>query len=64
MFPAQDRRDRLILLCVPTLIVVLGCGISLLPAVVVTEVVTFLTVWTIGSIPLAVLVGHCALSEP
>lgn len=63
MLPAEDRRERLLLFCVPMLIVVLGCGCSLLPPAQVTGLLTILTAWTGFSIPLAVLLGHCVLSE-
>ncbi|HVC62562.1 MAG TPA: hypothetical protein VND19_19630 [Acetobacteraceae bacterium] len=63
MHPAEERRERLILFCVPVLIVLLGCGVSLLPRAVIADVLDFATAWACLSIPLAVLFGHCALSE-
>jgi hypothetical protein len=63
MTSAEDRRERLILICVPALVVLLGCGASLLPPAALAEGLACLTVWTCLSIPLAVLVGHCALGE-
>lgn len=63
MFPAAVRREKLFLFCIPALILVVGCGMSLLSASAVAEVLRFLTAWTCLSIPLAVLVGHCALGD-
>jgi hypothetical protein len=63
MSPAEERRERLVLVGVPMLVVLLGCGLSVLPAAAVAEVLDCLTAWICVSIPLAVLVGHCALGE-
>ncbi len=63
MTAAQERRERLILFCVPALVVLLGCGASLLSPATLAEGLACLTVWTSLSVPLAVLVGHCALGE-
>ena len=63
MSAAMDRRERVILLCVPVLIVLTGCGASLLSPATLAQVLAGLTVWTCLSFPLAVLVGHCALGE-
>jgi hypothetical protein len=63
MSPAEDRRERLMLLFLPALILLLGCGASLVPQAALEETVVFLTAWISLSIPLAVLFGHCALSE-
>lgn len=60
---AEDRRDRVISFCVPAIVVLTGCGASLMPPAMRSEVLEFLTIWTCLSIPLAVLVGHCALGE-
>jgi hypothetical protein len=60
---AEDRRERVILFCLPALILLLGCGASLLPPAILSQVLACLTVWTCLSLPLSVLVGHCALSE-
>jgi hypothetical protein len=59
MYSAEDRRERLVLFFIPTLIVVLGCGFSLVPP----AALVFLTAWVCLSFPLAVVFGHCALSE-
>jgi len=63
MSPAEDRQDRLLLVGVPALVALLGCGISLLPPAALADLLDCLTAWTCVSIPLAVLVGHCALGE-
>ena len=63
MFPAEVRREKVFLFCISALILLLGCGMSLLPSSAVAEVLRLLTAWTCLSIPLAVLVGHCALGE-
>jgi hypothetical protein len=34
-----------------------------LPSAVLADLLTVLTAWTCFSIPLAVIIGHCALSE-
>jgi hypothetical protein len=49
--------------CVPALIILTGCGASLLPPATLAQILTGLTAWTCLSLPLAVLVGHCALGE-
>ena len=58
MSPAEQRQERLLLFCVPTLIVLLGCAASRLPPATLVMALTCLTVWTCLSVPLAVLVGH------
>jgi hypothetical protein len=63
MSPAEDRRERLALFVIPALIVVLGCSVSLLPPAALAELLICLTAWTGLSIPLAMLIGHCVLSE-
>jgi len=63
MSAAEDRRDRVISFGLPVMVVLTGCGASLLPSAVLSHILEFLTVWTFLSIPLAVLVGHCALGE-
>lgn len=63
MFAAEDHRERLVLFFLPTLIFVLGCGASLMPPAALAETLAFLTAWICLSVPLAVLVGHCSLSE-
>jgi hypothetical protein len=43
----------------PAMLVVSITVLHFLPS----EVLTFLTVWVLGSFPIGVLIGHCALSE-
>jgi hypothetical protein len=43
----------------PAVAVVSGLILYFLP----NEVLTFLTVWVVASLPIGVLIGHCALSE-
>lgn len=64
MSVVDDRIARLVLWLVPTAIVVVGCGLSLLPQHVLMELVTFVLVWLSLSLPIGVLAGHCILSEP
>ncbi len=63
MFPVEDRLERVLLICLPVMIALLGCGAGMLPEHRVMLVLDFLTAWTFGSIPLAALVGHCAPGE-
>ena len=63
MSAAEDRRDRVISFGVPVMVMLTGCGASLLPPATLSQILAFLTAWTCLSIPLAVLVGHCALGE-
>jgi hypothetical protein len=63
MSAAVDRREKKVALLVPVLIVLLGCGATQLPPAALGEALAFLTAWSCLSLPLAVLVGHCALSE-
>lgn len=63
MSPAEGRREALVLFCVPALIVLVGCGASLLPPAALAQVLICLAAWSCLSIPLAMLFGHCALGE-
>ncbi len=63
MFYAGNCRERLILFGTPAVIILLGCGASLLPASAIIGSLKILTAWTGVSIPVAVLTGHCMLSE-
>jgi len=63
MLPADDRLARLTLVLIPTAIVGLGCGVSLLPRDIVLQAFNVLTAWLTLSVPIGVLFGHCALSE-
>ncbi|HUB16554.1 MAG TPA: hypothetical protein VMB34_31755 [Acetobacteraceae bacterium] len=63
MLPAEDRLERLLLFCIPAVIVLLGCGAGMLRPDAVIKVLDFLAAWTFASIPLAVLVGHCTMDR-
>lgn len=63
MSSAGDHLERLLLLFVPMLIVLLGCSASMLRLHLVFEVLDVLTAWTCASVPLAVLIGHCVLTD-
>jgi len=60
---AEDRLERLLLVCIPATIVLLGCGASVVRPHFVMQVLYMLMAWICTSIPLAVLVGHCALND-
>jgi len=45
------------------MVVIAGCGISLLPHGLIVQAVNLLTIWLYLSIPIGIAVGHCALSE-
>ena len=62
MYVADVRVARLVLWLVPTAIVVVGCGLSLLSRHVVIELVTIVLAWLSLSVPIGVLAGHCILS--
>jgi hypothetical protein len=63
MTPAEDWINRSILAVVPLAIIVAGCCLSQLPRSLVMEALSILAVWLCISLPLGVVVGHCALSE-
>jgi ABC-type spermidine/putrescine transport system permease subunit II len=63
MTSTEDRLARMTFVLVPAVIVAVGCGLSLLPRGVVGETFTVLGVWLSFSLPVGVVVGHCALSE-
>jgi hypothetical protein len=63
MTSTEDRLARLALAIVPVAIVVVGCCLSLLSRDFVVDVLTILAVWLSFSLPVGVVVGHCALSE-
>lgn len=60
---AEDRLEGMLLICIPMMIVLLGCGASMVRPHVLLAVLDVLTAWTCVSIPLAVLFGHCALND-
>lgn len=57
----EDRLVRSALTLVPTTIVVLGIGISLLPADLFVRVLSALGAWLSLSLPIGIFVGHCVL---
>jgi len=63
MFPVENRLERVLLFGLPAMIVLLGCGASFLTIRAILQLLNFLIAWGCASIPLAVLVGHCALDE-
>jgi hypothetical protein len=63
MSTIEDRLARLILVLVPSIIVTLGCGVSLLPRDMVMQAINALTAWLTLSLLIGVVVGHCALGE-
>ena len=58
-----DRFTRTMLMLLPAMIVVAGCGVSLLPRQLIVQAVSLLTTWLYLSILIGIAVGHCALSE-
>jgi hypothetical protein len=58
---AEDRLARLMLVVVPITLVALGCGVSLLPHDVIMQVFYVLAAWLTLSLPIGIVVGHCAL---
>lgn len=63
MADIDDRRDRLVPVCLLASMVLLGCVLSLLSRGEIIDLLGFLVVWACLSVPLAVLVGHCILGE-
>jgi hypothetical protein len=59
----EDRFSRTMLMLLPAMIVVAGCGVSLLPRHLIVQAVSLLTTWLYLSILIGIAVGHCALSE-
>jgi hypothetical protein len=61
-----DRREKMIRLSAPmliSLVVLVVSGLSRVPPVTLAHGLTIITAWTCLAVPLAVLFGHCALSE-
>jgi hypothetical protein len=58
-----DRFTRTTLMLLPAMIVVAGCGVSLLPRQLIVQAVSLLTTWLYLSILIGIAVGHCALGE-
>jgi hypothetical protein len=59
----EDRFTRTMLVLLPAMIVVAGCGVSLLPRQLIVHAVSLLTIWLYLSILTGIAVGHCALGE-
>lgn len=59
----EDRFSRTMLMLLPAMIIVAGCGVSLLPRQLIVQAVSLLTTWLYLSILTGIAVGHCALSE-
>jgi hypothetical protein len=59
-----DRLSRLVPALAPAAIVTLGCTVGLLPWHAVGRTIGLLAVWMMLSLPLGIVIGHCALSEP
>jgi hypothetical protein len=63
MSAADERLARIVQWCVPAAVVVVGCGLSLLPHRVTIELIGFVIAWLSLSLPIGVLAGHCMLNE-
>jgi hypothetical protein len=63
MSQAEDDRESLALVFLPELILLLGFGASLVPLAALIDTLSLVVGWIILSVPLAVLFGHCVLSE-
>jgi|HubBroStandDraft_5_1064220.scaffolds.fasta_scaffold1764373_1 hypothetical protein len=59
----EDRFARTMLVLLPAMIVIAGCGVSLLPHQLIVQAVSLLTSWLYLSILIGIAVGHCALGE-
>jgi hypothetical protein len=59
----EDRFARTMLVLLPAMIVIAGCGVSLLPRQLIVQAVSLLTSWLYLSILIGIAVGHCALGE-
>ena len=61
----SDTGDRLLRIGSALLpaIALTATAACLLPVDVLATILTVLTAWTCASLPIGVLVGHCALSE-
>ncbi|HTI79629.1 MAG TPA: hypothetical protein VL614_04185 [Acetobacteraceae bacterium] len=63
MSAVDERIARLILWLVPTIIVVVGCVLSILPHCVVLELLTIMFAWLSLSLPIGVLAGQFMTNE-
>ena len=59
----EDTLSRMLLFGLPATIVAVGIGISMLPGSYAANVTDALATWACMSLPLGVLIGHCALGE-
>jgi hypothetical protein len=59
MWSEDEPLGPIAILAPPALVVATIWLLYFLPS----EVLTFLTVWILGSFPIGVLIGHCVLSE-
>jgi hypothetical protein len=59
----ENRFARIAVMLLPAMIVVVGCGVSLLPHEFIRHAVEVLTAWLYLSVPVGIAVGNCALSE-
>jgi hypothetical protein len=59
----EDRFARTMLVLLPAMIVIAGCGVSLLPRQLIVQAVSLLASWLYLSILIGIAVGHCALGE-
>ena len=63
MSAGNDRFNQLALWIVPTSIVMVGCGVRLLPHHMVMHLAEFVIAWLTVSVPVGVFTGHCMLGE-
>ncbi len=63
MLSVGDRSSRVALAMVPTIVVGLGCGASLIPHELVTRGAGILAAWLSLALPVGIAFGHCALEE-
>jgi len=63
MLQTEDRLARMALIAIPAAIIGVGVGLSLLPRSFAAELLTLCLAWTSFSLPLGIMIGHCALGE-
>jgi hypothetical protein len=59
----DDRFARLTLTILPVCIVIIGCGICLLPRHAIVQLVELFIAWLSLSVPIGILAGHCMLGD-
>jgi len=59
MWSPQGTPELLSLLGPPTIVIILGWLLLLLPG----QVITFFSAWLFASFPIGVLIGHCVVNE-